>query len=57
LRRKIKELEERTDYNRFQDLYDCLRAAIDAYEGIPTVAAVGVLAMLQQHIINEAEDD
>ena len=45
-------------FGQLQEIYDRLRDVVDDYAGeVATVSVVGVLAMLQQHIINEAGDE
>ena len=42
-------------FGQLQEMYNRLRDVIDDYAGeVATVSVVGVLAMLQHHIINEA---
>jgi hypothetical protein len=45
-----------TPYGQLSELYDRLREVINDYAGeIPTAAAVGVLVMVQKHLIEENE--
>ena len=54
----IKPSFSRPPYTSLQELYDKLREVLDDHASdIPAVSVIGVLVMLQQHLISEVTQE